>query len=152
MRLQASNARKLSGEFRYRWGDFWTGTVKEYEGSVEWRPAPFFFGALNYQVVDAQLPQGAFDFALNYAQEREAFDQKLIEHQTIGNYLAEMATRIDAARLLTYRAAWLKGQGVVHTTESSMAKLLAARVAVGDNSAAPASHSTTSRSTLRTAL
>jgi alkylation response protein AidB-like acyl-CoA dehydrogenase len=76
------------------------------------------------------IAQGAFDFALQYAQQREAFGKKIIEHQTIGNYLADMATRIDAARLLTYRAAWMKDQGTVHTKESSMAKLYAGDTAV----------------------
>ena len=54
----------LSGEFRYRWGNFWTGTVKEYEGFVELRPMAQFFTAINYQVVQAKLPQGNFDFAI----------------------------------------------------------------------------------------
>jgi alkylation response protein AidB-like acyl-CoA dehydrogenase len=76
------------------------------------------------------IAQGAFDFALQYAQQREAFGKKIIEHQTIGNYLADMATRIDAARLLVYRAAWMKDQGAVHTKESSMAKLYAGDTAV----------------------
>ncbi|MCC7477822.1 acyl-CoA dehydrogenase family protein [bacterium] len=76
------------------------------------------------------IAQGAFDFALQYAQQRETFGRKIIEHQTIGNYLADMATRIDAARLLVYRAAWMKDQGAVHTKESSMAKLYAGDTAV----------------------
>ncbi|MCC7477826.1 hypothetical protein IT575_05150 [bacterium] len=76
------------------------------------------------------IAQGAFDFALQYAQQRETFGRKIIEHQTIGNYLADMATRIDAARLLVYRAAWMKDQGQVHTKESSMAKLYAGDTAV----------------------
>lgn len=76
------------------------------------------------------IAQGAFDFALQYSQQRETFGKKIAEHQAIGNYLAEMATRIDAARLLTYRAAWLKDQGAVHTKESSMAKLSAGDTAV----------------------
>ncbi|MEZ5338269.1 MAG: acyl-CoA dehydrogenase family protein [bacterium] len=76
------------------------------------------------------IAQGAFDFALQYAQERETFGKPIIEHQTIGNYLADMATRIDAARLLVYRAAWMSSQGMVHTKESSMAKLYAGDTAV----------------------
>jgi len=76
------------------------------------------------------IAQGAFDFALKYAQERETFGKKLIEHQSIANYLADMATRIQAARHLVYHAAWLKEQGVVHTKESSMAKLFAGDTAV----------------------
>ncbi len=64
IRLQSNNGRMLSGEFRYRWGNFWTGTVKEYEGFVELRPMAQFFTAINYQVVQAKLPQGNFDFAI----------------------------------------------------------------------------------------
>ncbi len=63
-RLQASNGRKLSGEFEFSRGDFWNGTVSAYEGFVEFRPSPHFFAGVNYEVVDAQLPQGAFDFAI----------------------------------------------------------------------------------------
>ncbi len=58
------------------------------------------------------------------------FGKKIIEHQSIGNYLADMATRVDAARLLVYRAAWMKEQGMVHTKESSMAKLFAGDTAM----------------------
>ena len=76
------------------------------------------------------IAQGAFDFALQYSKERETFGKPIIEHQTIGNYLADMATRIDAARLLVYRAAWMNSQGMVHTKESSMAKLYAGDTAV----------------------
>jgi butyryl-CoA dehydrogenase len=77
------------------------------------------------------IAQGALDFAVQYAQQRETFGKKIIEHQMIGNYLADMATRVDAARLLTYRAAWMKEQpGAVHTKESSMAKLAAGDTAV----------------------
>ncbi len=49
----------------FRWGDFWTGTVKEYAGTIDLRPSPKFFLRWNYQVVDAQLPQGNFDFTVN---------------------------------------------------------------------------------------
>lgn len=76
------------------------------------------------------IAQGAFDFAAKYATERETFGQPIINHQAIGNYLADMATRIDAARLLVYRAAWMKGEGLVHSKESSMAKLYAGDTAV----------------------
>ncbi len=76
------------------------------------------------------IAQGAFDFALQYAQERETFGKPLIAHQSIGNYLSDMATRIDAARLLVYRAAWMKEMGMVHSKESSMAKLYAGDTAV----------------------
>jgi alkylation response protein AidB-like acyl-CoA dehydrogenase len=76
------------------------------------------------------IAQGALDYALQYSKEREAFGQKVKDFQTIGNYLADMHTRTDAARLLTYRAADMKGRGVRHTIESSMAKLFAGDTAV----------------------
>jgi alkylation response protein AidB-like acyl-CoA dehydrogenase len=76
------------------------------------------------------IAQGALDFALAYSKEREAFGQKIKDFQTIGNYLADMHTRTEAARLLTYRAAYLKGLGVRHTVESSSAKLFAGDTAV----------------------
>ncbi|MCH7471816.1 acyl-CoA dehydrogenase, partial [bacterium] len=60
----------------------------------------------------------------------KTMDKPIIRHQSIADYLAEMATRIQAARLLTYHAAWIKGQGVVHTKESSMCKLYAGDMAV----------------------
>jgi alkylation response protein AidB-like acyl-CoA dehydrogenase len=76
------------------------------------------------------IAQGAFDFALQYAHERTTFGKPLVAHQSIANYLADMATRIEAARLLTYRVAWMKEEGMVHTKESSMAKLFAGDISV----------------------
>jgi acyl-CoA dehydrogenase len=76
------------------------------------------------------IAQGAFDAALRYAGEREQFGKPIAQHQSIGNYLADMATRVDAARLLTYRAAYLKGRGVPHSVESSMCKLFASDTAM----------------------
>jgi butyryl-CoA dehydrogenase len=76
------------------------------------------------------IAQGALDFAVQYAQQRETFGVPIIDHQSIGNYLADMATRVDAARLLVYRAAWMKEQRCVHSKESSMAKLFAGDTAL----------------------
>jgi alkylation response protein AidB-like acyl-CoA dehydrogenase len=76
--------------------------------------------------------QGAFDSALEYAQEREQFDQKISEFQAIQHKLAEMATNVEAARSLTYRAATQVEQGNqdVAARFSSMAKLFASEHAV----------------------
>jgi hypothetical protein len=63
-RVQTSPGRVISGELAYRWGDYWTGTVKETAGYLMIRPSPQVFVNLNYQTVDAKLPQGNFDFAL----------------------------------------------------------------------------------------
>ena len=76
------------------------------------------------------IAQGALDRALRYAREREAFGKKLIEIQAISHKLAEMATKVEAARLLVYKAAWLLDRGRLDPAISSMAKTLAGRVAV----------------------
>ncbi|OYT51824.1 acyl-CoA dehydrogenase [Candidatus Bathyarchaeota archaeon ex4484_135] len=76
------------------------------------------------------IAQGALDRALRYAKEREAFGKPLVRHQAIAHKLAEMATKVEAARLLTYKAAWLIDQGKLDPALSSMAKTLAGRVAV----------------------
>jgi len=76
------------------------------------------------------IAQGAYECALKYANEREQFGTKIISFQAIGNYLADMRTRIEASRLLVYKAAWMKGQGMKHTAESAMAKMYASDTAV----------------------
>ncbi len=74
--------------------------------------------------------QGAFEIAFKYAKQREAFGQPIIQFQQIGARLAEIATEIEAARLLTYKAAWSVDQGKMDPMLTSMAKLYASRVAV----------------------
>ncbi len=81
------------------------------------------------------ISQGAFESALKYAHEREAFGKPIAHHQTIGNYLADMATQIEASRLLVYQAAWAKQQhyehdAARHSKEASMAKLFAGDTAM----------------------
>ena len=76
------------------------------------------------------IAQGAFDKALAYAQERQQFGQPIANFQAIQWMLADMATRIDAARLLTYRAAYHQDKGLPFIKESSMAKLFAAEAAM----------------------
>lgn len=71
------------------------------------------------------LAQGAFEKAVAYARERVQFGQAIARFQAIQWMIAEMATEIEAARLLVYRAAWLKEQGAQFTKEASMAKLFA---------------------------
>jgi acyl-CoA dehydrogenase len=75
------------------------------------------------------IARAALDAAVAYADEREAFGQPIREFQGVSFKLADMATRIDAARLLTYRAAWLKDRGYRVTKEASMAKLFASETA-----------------------
>ncbi len=76
------------------------------------------------------IAQGAYESALKYAKEREQFGKPIAEFEAIQFKLADMATKIDAARLLVYRAAALKDAGKVTTKESAMAKLYAGEIAV----------------------
>lgn len=76
------------------------------------------------------IAQGAFDVALDYARQRVQFGRPIIEQQAVGFMLADMATGIDAARALVYRAARLKDLGLPHSRESSMAKLFATDTAM----------------------
>lgn len=76
------------------------------------------------------IAQGAFDAALAYAKERVMFGKPIIEHQAIGFMLADMATQIDAARMLVYRAARLKDRGLPLSKEASMAKMYATDTAM----------------------
>ena len=76
------------------------------------------------------LARAAFEYALQYAQERVQFGKPISHHQAVSFMLAEMATQIDAARLLAWRAAYLADQGVPCTKEASMAKAFAADMAM----------------------
>jgi alkylation response protein AidB-like acyl-CoA dehydrogenase len=74
------------------------------------------------------ISQAAFEDALAYAQTRIQFGKPLAAHQAIQWMLADMATQIDAARLLVYRAAWLKDRNLPYMKEAAMAKLYAGEV------------------------
>jgi alkylation response protein AidB-like acyl-CoA dehydrogenase len=75
------------------------------------------------------IAQAAYDVASAYAQQREQFGRRIGDFQAIQWKLADMATEIDAARLLTYRAAWLKAEGKPHAVEGAKAKLYASEMA-----------------------
>ena len=75
------------------------------------------------------IAQAAYDVAREYAMERQTFGKRIAEFQAIQCKLADMSTEIDAARLLVYRAAWLKEQGEPHTEEGAKAKLFASEMA-----------------------
>jgi alkylation response protein AidB-like acyl-CoA dehydrogenase len=75
------------------------------------------------------IAQAAYDVARAYALERQQFGRRIAEFQAIQWKLADMATEIDAARLLVYRAAWLKDQGEPHTEAGAKAKLFASEMA-----------------------
>ena len=87
-------------------------------------------GRVSIAALSVGAAQGAYEAALKYSKQRKQFGQPISEFQAIQNKLADMATEIDAARLLTYRAAWMKDHGDRMTKESSMAKLFASEVAV----------------------
>ena len=93
-------------------------------------------GRISIAALGLGMAQGAYESALRYAKQRKQFGKVISEFQAIQFKLADMATQIDAARLLTYRAAWLadqalaSGDGTRFTRESSMAKLYAGEVAV----------------------
>ncbi|MCX4244677.1 acyl-CoA dehydrogenase [Paraliomyxa miuraensis] len=75
------------------------------------------------------IARAAFEAAASYACERKTFGQRVIDHQAVAFMLADMDTEIDAARLLTWRAAAAKMAGRRHTRESAMCKLMASEVA-----------------------
>lgn len=87
-------------------------------------------GRIGIAALAVGLAQGAYEAALKYSKERRQFGQPISAFQAIQWKLADNATRIEAARLLTYRAAYLKDQGHRTTRESSMAKLYASEIAV----------------------
>ena len=87
-------------------------------------------GRISIAALSLGIAQGAFEAALKYSLERKQFDQPIFDFQGIQFKLADMATQIDAARLLTMRAAWLKDNKRQTTKESAMAKLYASEVAV----------------------
>jgi butyryl-CoA dehydrogenase len=76
------------------------------------------------------IAQGSLEVSLKYAKERHQFGKAISQFGAIQNFLADMATRVEAARLLIYRASDLKDKGLDHATESAMAKLYASEVAV----------------------
>ncbi len=76
------------------------------------------------------IAQGCLDASLRYAQERKAFDKPISDLQAIQFKLADMATSIEAARMLVYHAAWLKDNNQSFGAQAAMAKLLASKVAV----------------------
>ncbi len=86
-------------------------------------------GRISIAAVSVGLAQGALDASLKYSQERKQFNKSLSEFQATQFKLANMAVGIDAARLLTYRAAAMKDKGLPNMKEAAMAKLFASEVA-----------------------
>ncbi len=86
-------------------------------------------GRISIAALSVGLAQAALEEAVRYAKERESFGKKLADHQAIQWMIADAAVQIDAARLLTYRAAWLKDQGDFYNREAAVAKLFASEMA-----------------------
>ena len=87
-------------------------------------------GRISIGAMALGLAQGALDVALPYARERLQFGKRLIDHQAVGNRLADMAMEIAAARNLVYEAAWRKDRGLPFAVQGSYAKLFASEVAM----------------------
>ena len=87
-------------------------------------------GRISIAALSIGIAQGAYDAALKYSQQRKQFGRPISEFQAIQHKLADMATELEAARLLTYKAGYLKDQGRRVSKESAMAKLYASEMAV----------------------
>ncbi|MFN7539481.1 MAG: acyl-CoA dehydrogenase family protein [Bacteroidota bacterium] len=87
-------------------------------------------GRISIAALSLGIAKGAYECALKYANEREQFNQKIFDFQSVGFKLAEMATNIEAAELLTRKAGMMKDNGEKVTKISSMAKLFASETAV----------------------
>jgi alkylation response protein AidB-like acyl-CoA dehydrogenase len=86
-------------------------------------------GRIGIAAQSVGIAQGAFELSMKYARQRFAFGKPIFEHQMIQQKLAQMVTRIDAARLLTHKAAYLKDTNQDYVLASSEAKLFASAVA-----------------------
>jgi alkylation response protein AidB-like acyl-CoA dehydrogenase len=86
-------------------------------------------GRIGIGAITIGLAQAAFEYAVAYAKERQAFGQSIANFEAIQWMLADAATEIESARLLVYRAAWMKQQGRPYTKEAAMAKLFATEIA-----------------------
>ena len=87
-------------------------------------------GRVGIAALGVGLAQGAFEESVGYAKQREQFGQPIANFQGIQWHLADMAVKIEAARMLTYRAAWLRDQGRPYKKEASMAKLFSSEAAM----------------------
>ncbi len=87
-------------------------------------------GRISIAALSVGIAQGAYEAALHYSKQRKQFGRFISEFQAIQHKLADMATEIDAARLLVERSAWMKDNGINVNKESSMAKLFSSEIAV----------------------
>jgi alkylation response protein AidB-like acyl-CoA dehydrogenase len=87
-------------------------------------------GRISIAALALGMARGAYEAALKYSTQREQFERPIAHFQAVQFMLADMATKIEAASLLTYRSAWMKDQGMNVTKESAMAKLFASEIGV----------------------
>jgi alkylation response protein AidB-like acyl-CoA dehydrogenase len=87
-------------------------------------------GRISVASLSLGLAQACLEMSLAYAKDRQAFGKPISQHQAIQFKLADMATEVEMARLLTYKAAWLRDSGLPYGHEAAMAKLAASEVAV----------------------
>jgi alkylation response protein AidB-like acyl-CoA dehydrogenase len=103
--------------------------IGEYDHGLHQTLATLDGGRISIGALSVGLAQAAYDHAIHYATQRETFGKHLAEHQAIQFMLADAATEIDAARLMIYRAAWLKEKGKPYSKEAAMGKLFATEMA-----------------------
>jgi short/branched chain acyl-CoA dehydrogenase len=89
-------------------------------------------GRIGVAALSVGLAQACLDASVTYARQRQAFGKAIGSYQLVQGKIADMQAATEAARLLTYRAAWLKDEGRPHVAEASMAKLVASEAAVGN--------------------
>ena len=87
-------------------------------------------GRISVAAIGVGLAQGALEMSLSYARQRQAFGQPISKFQAIQHKLADMATNVELARLMTYKAAWLKDQGRPFAYEAGIAKLFSSEIAM----------------------
>ncbi|NTU84124.1 MAG: acyl-CoA dehydrogenase [Chloroflexales bacterium] len=85
-------------------------------------------GRVGIAAMSIGLAQGAYEAAVHYAREREAFGKPIGAHQSVANMIADMDVALETARLYVYKAAWLKDQGKPYSREAAIAKLYASEV------------------------
>src|SRR3972149_2608901 len=98
------------------------------EGGFERAMATLLGARITHAAKSVGMAQAAFEYALQYSKDREAFGRPISKFQAISFKLADMAVKIETARLMVYKAAWLYSQGKRCVKEASMAKLYAAEV------------------------
>ena len=110
------------------WGKFlsWISTIEKFSTFLKTLSS----GRISIGALSVGTAIGAYEKALKYSTERKAFDRTICEFQSVSFKLSDMATNIEASKLLVYNAAWLKDQGLPINKEASMAKLFASEAAM----------------------